>query len=183
MPPRLETYLAEASAEHGTTPERVMSTSRLRRDCRARRDVMRRLRADGFSMPQIGDWMGRDPSTVFHAVEDGPRSPAPHHNLWSEAEDAILVARRAERVGFDAIAAEIGRSVQACESRMRRHVAAARAAEPQPVPEQVEDCTRALWRATDAWFRREASRRGMPIIETVMTILHGADVVARARAA
>lgn len=68
MTPRVRLYACIAAANHGTTINRVMGQSRSRPEVQARWEVMRRLRDDGFSLPQIGAWMDRDHSTVLYGI-------------------------------------------------------------------------------------------------------------------
>jgi chromosomal replication initiation ATPase DnaA len=68
MTPRVHQYVQEAAAEHGTYPQAILGRCRLRTVYRARQQVMRRLRADGFSYTQIGRWIGRDHTTVMYGV-------------------------------------------------------------------------------------------------------------------
>lgn len=74
MTPRVRQYVAEAAQRHGTTPEAVMlkrpqfGKGFPRPHCAsdARREVMNRLRADGFTVTQVGRWFGVDHSTVSY---------------------------------------------------------------------------------------------------------------------
>jgi hypothetical protein len=56
--------LAEIATRCKLTPEVIVSRSRERRVCEARRELCRRLRADGFSWEAIGDLLDRDYSTL-----------------------------------------------------------------------------------------------------------------------
>jgi hypothetical protein len=101
---------------------------------------------------------------------------------WTAEEDAVLRQGRAERIKFSVIGAQLRRSEKACKTRHSvlldqsvRNVGGSMSAD--------EAGSDALWRATDAWYRREAERRGVPVLDAVLTILHGADVVQRVRAA
>lgn len=68
MTPRVREYCRDAADQFGITPEMVMARGRRNNACAARKLVMRRLRADGFTYPQIGRWMGRHHTTVMGAV-------------------------------------------------------------------------------------------------------------------
>lgn len=63
---RVREYCREEAMRFGTRASHILSPSRRWTDVAARRAVMRRLVADGFSTLQIGAWMGRDHSTVVH---------------------------------------------------------------------------------------------------------------------
>lgn len=65
---RVRLYACIAAANHKTTPTRVLSDCRTRRDVYARREVMRRLYDEGFSYSQIGRWLNRDHSTVMFGL-------------------------------------------------------------------------------------------------------------------
>jgi len=72
MSPRVIAYAREEAERYGWTLELVLGRGRAPSD--ARQAVMRRLRADGFSYPEIGMMMGRHHTTVMHAcrkVADG----------------------------------------------------------------------------------------------------------------
>ena len=66
MTPRVRLYAEQAASDHRVTADAILSASARRPVARARGDVMRRLRADGFTVTQIGRWLGRDHSTVSH---------------------------------------------------------------------------------------------------------------------
>jgi chromosomal replication initiation ATPase DnaA len=68
MTPRVRRYAKEIGAQHGVPASEILGRSRFRQIVRARADVMRRLRADGFSLLQIGMWMKRDHTTVLHHI-------------------------------------------------------------------------------------------------------------------
>ena len=68
MTPRLAIYITESAYWHGVEPSEIMSHSRRKPVCDARRAVMRQLRADGFTTTQIGRWLGRDHTTVVHGL-------------------------------------------------------------------------------------------------------------------
>lgn len=72
MTPRVRLYACIAAANHKTTIKCVMGESRSRPDVYARREVMRRLRDDGFSYSQIGRWLDRDHSTVMFGLGSLP---------------------------------------------------------------------------------------------------------------
>lgn len=71
MTPRVRIYAEQEAARHGADVAAVLGRDRGRKSARARQAVMRRLAADGFTFTQIGRWMQRDHSTVFHAVRNG----------------------------------------------------------------------------------------------------------------
>jgi len=68
MSARVQQYAATAGAIHGLTAEQVLGRSRDQVASAARQTVMRRLRADGFSLAQIGRMVGRHHTTVLHAT-------------------------------------------------------------------------------------------------------------------
>lgn len=61
---RVAEYAAEAAQRHGVTANAVLGRDKRAAPCAARREVMCRLRAEGFRTTQIGRWMQRDHSTV-----------------------------------------------------------------------------------------------------------------------
>jgi len=65
---RVREYAREEAIRMGVKPSDIFSPCREWQVVSARWAVMRRLRADGFSLPQIGAWMGRHHTTVLHAV-------------------------------------------------------------------------------------------------------------------
>lgn len=69
--PRVLQYAEEIAFWHGVEPAAVLGPSRDRRNSRARGDVMRRLRSEGFTSVQIGRWLNRDHSTVLYWVKSG----------------------------------------------------------------------------------------------------------------
>lgn len=70
---RVLLYVTEAAQRHGVTADAVLGRDRKRRVAHARFEVMRRLRADGWSLTQIGRALGRHHTTVLH----GLAAPAP----------------------------------------------------------------------------------------------------------
>lgn len=71
MTPRVRLYACISAANHGSTIGRVLGECCSRPDVKARWEVMRRLREDGFSSTQIGHWLNRDHSSVLHALAKG----------------------------------------------------------------------------------------------------------------
>lgn len=69
MTPRAIRYAEAIAPWHGVTPDDVFSRSRRKIVAAARGDVMYRLREDGFSTTQIGRWLGRDHTSVIHAIQ------------------------------------------------------------------------------------------------------------------
>lgn len=63
---RLNFYADLAAARHGCTRTDVLG--RKRRHYEARREVMCRLYATGWSSPQIGEAMGRDHTSILHGL-------------------------------------------------------------------------------------------------------------------
>lgn len=61
-------YLAEAAFSHGVRADEIMSRSRKWKVVGARREMMARYRAAGYTLPQIGAIFGRDHSTVLAAI-------------------------------------------------------------------------------------------------------------------
>jgi chromosomal replication initiation ATPase DnaA len=69
MTPRVDFYALVAAVRNNVRRADIFAPTRgTKRTIRARREVMRRLRDDGFTTTQIGRWMGRDHSTVIHAT-------------------------------------------------------------------------------------------------------------------
>jgi chromosomal replication initiation ATPase DnaA len=69
MTPRVHRYAYEAAQELGVEQAAVMGRSRLPVLCQARWRVMKRLRADGFTVKQIGRWLDRDHTTVLYGLK------------------------------------------------------------------------------------------------------------------
>lgn len=65
---RVDFYALVAGVRHNVRRTEIFSRSTRDPVYRARKEVMIRLRADGFSTTQIGRWMDRDHSTVVHAT-------------------------------------------------------------------------------------------------------------------
>jgi len=70
-PERVVSYANEEGARFGVSPRQIFGKGRRRAIIEARHSVIKRLRDDGFSTVQIGRWMGRDHSTVLHALGKG----------------------------------------------------------------------------------------------------------------
>lgn len=70
---RLARYLAEAAFSHGVKPDDIMGRSRKWKVVGARREMMCRYRAAGYSLPQIGAVFDRHHTTVLCAVRAGAR--------------------------------------------------------------------------------------------------------------
>lgn len=68
LPPRVDFYALVAGVRNNVPRAEIFSRSRRVPVARARKEVMCRLRADGFSTSQIGRWLDRDHSTVIHAT-------------------------------------------------------------------------------------------------------------------
>ncbi len=66
--PRVNRYVYEEAQRVGVAPAAILGRDRTATVCLARWRVMKRLRADMFSMTQIGEWFGRDHSTVSHGL-------------------------------------------------------------------------------------------------------------------
>ena len=71
----MKTILAEAAADHGLRPSDITGDRRFIHHVRARQDFMWRARQvkwlDGkprYSLPQIGQFLGVDHTTVIHGV-------------------------------------------------------------------------------------------------------------------
>jgi hypothetical protein len=71
MTPRVRQYAAELAAEHMISAEALMSRSRVEPVAAARLQLYRRLSDDGFNSLQIARWLGREGSTVRHALRKG----------------------------------------------------------------------------------------------------------------
>ena len=67
MTDSLQHTLDRVSHAWGTTPEAIMSRSRLQPETEARQVVMYLLTQEGVSASQIGRWMGRDHGSVLQA--------------------------------------------------------------------------------------------------------------------
>lgn len=78
IPPRVRLYACIAAAEHHVNIGEVLGSSRTRPAVLARWDVMRRLRNDGFSTPQIGRWLDRDHSTVVYGLRNHAMAQGSH---------------------------------------------------------------------------------------------------------
>lgn len=60
--------IAQASAKTGVSPAEIVGRSKARREFHARRMVCLDLRARGWSYARIGALLGRDHTTIIHAV-------------------------------------------------------------------------------------------------------------------
>lgn len=71
--PRIQAILKEEADEHYTTPEEIISKSRLRNVVWARHDAVFRIYEEmDISTIQLGRFFGdRDHSTIVHAVQRG----------------------------------------------------------------------------------------------------------------
>ncbi len=59
----------ETAAAHGVTVAEMMGPRRIRRIAHARQEAMATIYAETkFSYPQVGEFFGRDHTTVIHAV-------------------------------------------------------------------------------------------------------------------
>ncbi len=76
MTPRVRSYARDIAFWHGVPVSAILSDNIKRPIARARGDVMRRLRADGFSTPQIGRWLKRDHSTVIYWTAKAAIAPS-----------------------------------------------------------------------------------------------------------
>ncbi|MET0439185.1 MAG: helix-turn-helix domain-containing protein [Devosia sp.] len=65
---RVRQYAREEAARFGCSASEILSPLRRWDVVAARRAVMRRLRDDGFSTPQIGKWLDRDHTTVLSGL-------------------------------------------------------------------------------------------------------------------
>lgn len=70
MTPRVRQYAEEAAQRFDATAEDILGPSRRRGPFLGRRAVILRLRADGFSFPQIGRWLGRHHTTILSAMRE-----------------------------------------------------------------------------------------------------------------
>lgn len=71
MTPRVRLYAAIAAANHGTTADLILRRGPpwgSRAANAARRELWKRLRDDGFTLNQIGNWTGRHHTTVYHGL-------------------------------------------------------------------------------------------------------------------
>lgn len=104
MTPRVRQYVSEAAREHGTTSAAVFGRDRPPATIGARHAAMRRLRADGFALTQIGRWFGRHHTSVLNAtrsvatdrdlqVSDYGRATATEGKAFSEGGDALPASR------------------------------------------------------------------------------------------
>ena len=65
---RVRLYACIAAAKQGTTIAAVLGDVRSRPEVTARREVWRRLKADGFGVAAIGRMTNRDHSTIVHGL-------------------------------------------------------------------------------------------------------------------
>ena len=70
MPPRVTQYVEQEAATAGTKPFIIMSRDRTPKVAHARWRVMRRLRDDGFTLAQIGQWLNRDHTAVIYGLRN-----------------------------------------------------------------------------------------------------------------
>ena len=73
IPPSLTRYtgrdiIARVAKLHDVEPEEITGPSRMRHLCEARREIMRQLRAKGWSTTRIGRLLNRDHSTVVDGL-------------------------------------------------------------------------------------------------------------------
>lgn len=61
-------YAIKAGDEYLVSAREILSPCRRALVVHARNSVMRRLRDDGYSTPQIGELLDRDHSTVLHGL-------------------------------------------------------------------------------------------------------------------
>lgn len=74
-PPRVNLYAYEAALRHGCDAAEVLASGKTTlRAAAARRDVIRRLRGEGWKQDAIAAAIGRDRSTVSY-----------HLRVWPEA--------------------------------------------------------------------------------------------------
>ncbi len=78
MTPRVRAYAEEIGFWHGVPASKILSPSHEHHASHARGDLMRRLRAEGFSTVQIGRWLHRDHSTVVYWTRNGYRRRCLH---------------------------------------------------------------------------------------------------------
>ena len=91
-------------------------------------DQMTSMRADGRSFPEIAKIMSRDADAVRKAVRRGvpvindPVKVLPpiRPDAWTQEQDAILVQRFREAAPIADVAAELRRTVKACQVRVTR---------------------------------------------------------------
>jgi hypothetical protein len=99
MTPRVRQYVAEEAARYAVTVEAVMSDLRNTSPAvKARHAVMQRLRADGFTLCQIGTWMGRNWATVMYATNPAYKARV---IAGQKSRQAAINARQRERYADD----------------------------------------------------------------------------------
>jgi hypothetical protein len=122
----VKSYASEVAFWHHVAPADVLATRRGRPEvCAARADVMRRLRSDGYSLPQIGRWMRRDHTTVLHHTREieARRIPSARRfgsRDWSPIRDCNLMELVSEGLSFEDAAKVIGVSRNAAIARFHR---------------------------------------------------------------
>lgn len=119
-------YASEVAFWHQVSPTDVLGDRRgTPAVCGARADVMRRLRRDGYSLPQIGRWMHRDHSTVLHHTRgiEARRIPSARRfgsRDWSPIRDCNLMELVSEGLSFEDAAKVIGVSRNSAIARFHR---------------------------------------------------------------
>lgn len=109
---------------------------------------------------------------------------------WTEAEDKLLLASRRLGLEWSRIVEDYfpHRTIASLANRYSALTSvstsefASNAPQEVIVAKAVRNGSDALWHATNAYYEREAAKRGMTVMDTALTILHGEDFVARARA-
>jgi chromosomal replication initiation ATPase DnaA len=73
MTPRVRLYLRQEADKEGIEPSDILARGKRRAVTRARRQVVVRLINDGFTLTQIGRWLGnRHHSTIYHYTYGAP---------------------------------------------------------------------------------------------------------------
>lgn len=81
LPPRIRSVIAACAEEYGVTVEAILGPSQSRMVVLPRRKAIHALRQMKFSMPEIGRFIHKHHTSVFHAlrlpVPGGPFEPIP----------------------------------------------------------------------------------------------------------
>lgn len=107
----LTELVEEIAAEHAVPVADVLGRGRTKAVAAARHAVMRAFRARGLSLPEIGSLLGRDHTTVLHAVSDERRAKSKLGASVRYERERVLGAPLAAAVarGFrDALRRKVG---------------------------------------------------------------------------
>lgn len=95
MTPQTIAYIKQAAEQFGVDPWQVISRSRKRPIVYARFTVMRAMRADGKTMPQIARAFGVDHTSVLHALTArmAVQSPAQYRRSMGRGTGGVIRLR------------------------------------------------------------------------------------------